>query len=119
MNNHDTSLGDGEIVSLTSSVAGVTINPSANIGLTGGVSPNITISYPLTPRPVHPRITITPDEWLKYKKDDIRCPSGTGCGTPDFLLHFLTQGLKWKGTGNTGHVIETEPSVNINKRINW
>jgi hypothetical protein len=119
MNSHDTSLGDGEIISLTSSVTGVSINPAVNISLTGGVTPDITISYPVTGRPIHPTIMISPDEWLKYKKDDTRCPSGSDCGKPDFLLHFLTQGLRWKGTGKTGHVIETEPNINKNKRINW
>jgi len=113
---HKSLNGDGQITQLTSDVAGVVFNPAqpAPIGLdNNGSTGTITISYPLTPRPVHPRITITPDEWLKYS------PDAAANGLPAFTLHFLTQGLRWKGTGKTGHVVESEPSTGDNNRLNW
>ena len=118
MEDHLSSNNDGNITELNTTVAGVVINGGSNRALNltfdnnGSTSP-ITIYYPLTPRPVHPVFVITPDEWLKYNAD----PSKNGL--PEFTLHFLSQGLKWKGTGKTGHVIETEPTIKPSKRLNW
>ncbi len=78
-----------------------------------GQHPDIDITYPLTGRPVHPVIHINPDEWLKYN------PDVSKNGLPEFTIHFLNQGLKWKGEGQTGHVVDTEPSTGTNQRINW
>ena len=114
MQAHLSSLGDGQVDSLSTTVPNVTISPSSNVSFdANGSSSTITISYPLSNRPVHPNIVITPDEWLKYDADS------TKNGLPDFVIHFLNQGLKWKGKGQTGHVVETEPSVESSGRINW
>ena len=106
---------DGKITQLTSSVTAVSIVPANNIlfNSNGSTSP-VTFTYPAaSPRPVHPKITIYPEEWLRYDTDP------TKLGNPEFMLHFLTQGLKWKGTGKTGHVIETEPTIHKNQRLGW
>ena len=115
---HDSTMGDGLVLELNASVSAVSIdgggNSKQNIALDdNGSSTSITITYPLQPRPKHPVFTIIPDEWLKYDSN----PDNDGI--PRFILHFLTSGLKWKGTGQTGHVIETEPTTNSNKRLNW
>jgi hypothetical protein len=104
---------DGEVISLTSDVNDVAIDPYASISLENGISADIEIRYPLSPRPVHPVFSITPDEWLKFNTD----PALNGI--PTFTLHFLTQGLKWKGTGKTGNVIQSQPTINQNRRLNW
>ncbi len=106
---------DGLVLTLTSDVSGVTISPSANIAMdTNGSSAPITISYPISStRPVHPVFTITPDEWLKFSTDT------AAAGLPKFQLNFLSAGLKWKGKGKTGNVIETEPTIKQNRRLNW
>jgi hypothetical protein len=116
MPNHLSSNGEGQVNSLavTNGVSGVSITPNSNITFdTNGTTGIITIIYPTTSlRPVHPHFTITPDEWLKYDNGDVT-------GLPDFVIHFLTQGLRWKGKGQTGHVIETEPSTQSSGRLNW
>ncbi len=106
---------DGLVLSITSDVAGVIITPNTNIAMdTNGSSGAITIKYPLDKtRPAHPIFTITPDEWLKFSTDP------TAAGLPKFQLNFLSKGLKWKGTGKTGNVIETEPTIKQNRRLNW
>jgi len=106
---------DGLVLSLTSDVSGVTINPSTNIAMdSNGSSSDITISYPRSnTRPVHPLFTIAPDEWLKFSTDP------AAAGLPKFQLNFLSKGLKWKGTGKTGNVVETEPTIKQNRRLNW
>lgn len=117
MENHLSSSGDGQVDSLATSVTTVSIsgsNPLNNITFdSNGSTSSITLSHPLAGRPVHPVFVITPDEWLKYN------PDVSKNGLPEFIIHFLTQGLKWKGEGQTGHVIETEPSVGSSERINW
>lgn len=112
---HNSSSGDGNISSITTVTPGVTINPSANILMdNNGSSGTITIAYPLSqPRPIHPVFLVTPDYWLRYD------PVPSHNGIPRFTLHFLNSGLKWKGSGQTGHVIETEPSTKPSKRLNW
>ncbi len=116
MPNHLSSNGEGQVngIAVTNGVSGVSIAPNSNITFdTNGTTGIITITYPTTStRPVHPVFTITPDEWLKYDNND-------STGLPDFVIHFLTQGLRWKGKGETGHVIETEPSTQSSGRLNW
>ena len=116
MPNHLSSNGEGQVngIAVTNGVSGVSISPNSNITFdTNGTTGIITITYPTTStRPVHPVFTITPDEWLKYDNND-------STGLPDFVIHFLTQGLRWKGKGETGHVIETEPSTQSSGRLNW
>ncbi|AKF24393.1 hypothetical protein YH65_02520 [Sulfurovum lithotrophicum] len=115
MKDHLSSNGDGQISSLATAQAGVSISPNSNITFdTNGTTGTITITYPLSStRPVHPVFQITPDEWLKYDSN----PANNGI--PEFIIHFLTQGLKWKGKGETGHVMETEPSTQSSGRLNW
>ena len=114
---HHSSLGDGNVSLLAPSVplANLSISPSSNITIdTNGSSSGITISYPTTPRPVHPVIVITPDEWLKYNPD----PGKNGL--PEFQLNFLNAGFYWKGIGRTGHVVDTNnTSYAPNNRIGW
>jgi hypothetical protein len=105
---------DGEVLSLTADNSDVAIDPSTYISLENGISADIEIRYPLSAnRPAHPVFSITPNEWLRFNTD----PALNGI--PTFTLHFLTQGLKWKGTGKTGNVIQTQPTINQNKRLNW
>ena len=114
MTNHLSSLGDGQVNTLSTTVPGVGISPSSNITFdSNGSTGLIDITYPLTNRPVHPVIVIDPDEWLKYN------PDVSKNGLQEFTIHFLNQGLKWKGEGKTGNVVETEPSTGSNQRINW
>ena len=114
MESHLSSLGDGQVNNLSTTVPGVSISPSSNITFdSNGSTSNIDITYPLTGRPVHPVIVIDPDEWLKYNPDVLKD------GLPEFTIHFLNRGLKWKGEGETGHVVDTEPSTGSNQRISW
>jgi hypothetical protein len=112
---HNSSSGDGNISSITTVTPGVTINPSTNILMdNNGSSGTITIAYPLSqPRPIHPVFLVAPDYWLRYD------PVPSHNGIPRFTLHFLGGGLNWKGTGKTGHVIQTQPTPIPNKRLNW
>ena len=115
MKDHLSSNGDGQIISLTTTQAGVTISPSSNITFdSNGTTGTISITYPVTStRPVSPVFSITPDPWLKYDAN----PANNGI--PNFIINFLTQGLRWKGKGETGHVIETEPTTQSSGRLNW
>jgi len=117
---HDSTKGEGQLLDLSSSVNGVSFAPAPSINdsttaldfSNNGITQAVTISYPLVPRPVHPVITMTPDPWLKFEEGD-------AAGLPSFVLHFLTQGLMWKGTGNTGNVISTQPGTSVSPRLNW
>lgn len=117
MGSHLSASGDGQVNSLSTTTSGVTINgtnPLNNVTFdTNGSTSNISFAYPLTGRPVHPVFVIDPDEWLKYDSN------ASKNGLPEFIINFLTPGLKWKGEGKTGHVVETEPSTGSNSRINW
>jgi hypothetical protein len=107
---------DGVIRQITSSLAGVAITPSSNnIQFSNnGTTLPITLTYPLNrPRPASPTFTIQADEWLRFDSDPSKL------GNPTFILHYLTQGLKWKGTGKTGHVIQTQPTIRHNQRLGW
>jgi len=113
---HSSILGDGQVISMAplAALPSLSISPDSNIGFdSNGSTATISISYPTTGRPVHPVIVITPDEWMKYNPD----PSKNGL--PEFILHFLNSGIRWKGVGHTGNVVETEPSGASNKRIGW
>lgn len=114
MENHFSSAGDGQVNTLSTTVMGVGISPSSNLTFdANGSTATIDITYPLTGRPVHPVLSVDPDEWLKYNPDISKN------GLPEFTIHFLNQGLKWKGEGETGHVVDTEPSTRSSQRINW
>ncbi len=115
---HKSSWNDGEIVELNSSISNVqmnSLNPLTHIAMdTNGSSSDITIRYDASyTRPAHPRFVIAPDVWLKYD------PVTSRDGNPVFTLHFLNSGLKWKGTGRTGHILKTEPVSKPNRRLNW
>lgn len=101
---------------------GATVNPFNNIPLdNNGSSPAITIHYPpigVSPRPEEVKIWITPQEWLKYNPAIVN-PADPHYGEPSFSIFFQNWGLKWKGEGKTGNVIQTEPSTIQNQRINW
>jgi hypothetical protein len=113
MSSHNPVL-DGQVNSLTTTTSGVSITSNSNIRFdTNGTSGIITIAYPILGRPVYPVIVVSPDEWLKYN------PDASKNGFPEFTIQFLNQGLRWKGKGKTGHVIETEPRLNPSPRINW
>ena len=116
MATHTSASNDGQINSLSTTVSGVTLNgvsPLNNLTFdSNGSTAGVTIAYPLAGRPVHPVIVIDTDEWLKYS-------TTRADGKPTFTLHFLTQGLRWKGKGNTGNVIQTEPSNKSTQRLNW
>ncbi len=112
---HTSANGDGQINTITTALSGVSITPGSNITFdTNGTTGAVTITYPTTStRPVHPLFIVTPDEWLKYNSDSSKN------GLPQFIINFLTQGLRWKGKGETGHVMETEPSTKSSGRLNW
>ncbi len=115
MKDHLSSNGDGKIISVSTPQPGVTISPNSNITFdNNGTTGTITITYPISStRPVHPVFSITPDPWLKYD------PNPANNGIRNFTINFLTQGLRWKGKGKTGHVIQTEPTTQSSGRVNW
>ncbi|MBD3790870.1 MAG: putative Ig domain-containing protein [Campylobacterales bacterium] len=117
MASHSSILGDGQVNSLSTTEPSTTlnnVNPLNNITFdSNGSSATITIAHPIPGnRNVSPEFIINPDEWLKYNRNNAD-------GLPRFTIHFFLQGLRWKGEGKTGHVVETEPGGGENKRINW
>jgi hypothetical protein len=105
---------DGRVNTLSTTTPSVTIAPNNNITFNNNGSTGIiNIGYPIIGRPVYPVFVIHPDEWLKYNPDPLKN------GLPDFTIQFLNRGLRWKGKGKTGHVIETEPNLKPNPRMNW
>ncbi len=115
MENHIAAL-DGNVTRLKADHNGIIelpINTDITFDSNGSTS-DLTFTYPYgQPRPGNFVITITPDAWLKYNPDPAKK------GLPEFSIHYLLQGLKWKGEGRTGHVIGTDPYSGENKRLNW
>ncbi len=107
---------DGQINSLNANITGITELPISSILFdNNGSTSGIKLTYPIgRTRPGEFVLTITPDLWLRYKKGDFE-------GLPTFSIHYLLQGLRWKGEGNTGHVITIEPYQGKAKfkRMNW
>jgi len=104
-------------VTLSANILGISELPVALTSISfenNGSTSDITLTYPIAnARPKDFILTITPDEWLKYDKDPLKN------GLPTFSIHYRSQGLRWKGEGDTGHVISTQPYSGENKRMNW
>jgi hypothetical protein len=114
MSDHNTT-GAGLIHRLNPSETGINELPMNNVTFdSNGSTAAFDLTYPsANPRPKDVIITIIPDEWLNFN------PADPTTGNPTFSIHYLFQGLKWKGEGKTGHVVETQPFSGENKRINW
>jgi len=104
-------------VTLSADISGISELPVPLSSITfdnNGSSADITLTYPIgNVRPKDFVLTLTPDEWLKYD------PIAAKNGLPTFTIRYRTQGLRWKGEGDTGHVINTQPSSGDNRRMNW
>ena len=104
-------------VTLSANTPGISELPVPLSSITfdnNGSTSDITLTYPVAnARPKDFTLTLTPDEWLKYDPDPLKN------GLPTFSIHYRTQGLRWKGEGDTGHVINTQPNSGENKRMNW
>lgn len=100
--------GDGMVNTLSTVTAAANISLTNNIFLdNNGSSPIINITYPLNAtRPIDIRINIGADPWLTF--------------APDFTARFLSRGFRWKGEGNTAHVIDDRNTSQIGSgRTNW
>jgi len=79
---------------------------------TNGSTASITIEHPMAGRPASPEIIIDTDPWLYHS-------TTRADGRPSFTPDFLIQGLRWKGAGTTGNVVETEPTTIKSERMSW
>ena len=119
MSGHQSALGDGKVTTLSvestdpSGHAGdVSISNTGPILFTNGVYTTDTLGCAFDKRPLKATFVLDPDEWLKYNP-------GNADGRPRFDLYFLREQLNWKGMGETGHVISTEPHHNQSGRMGW
>jgi len=109
-----TSLSDNPVSGIGGLPRGIDLLDDNN----GSTPPDITLTW-TGARPKSTEIIITPDVWLKYNPFTVgTCPDGSS-GCPTFSIDFLSQGLRWKGEGKTGHVIGTEPGARASERMNW
>ena len=120
MKDHQSALGDGEVqkfevesvVSTVGTKSDVTITDSGPLLFASGVYSHETLGCPFNKRTLKATFVITPDEWLKHNPNNAD-------GLPRFDIIFIRRGLQWKGMGETGHVISTEPSSKTNRRLGW
>ena len=108
MDAHNSSAGLGMVSQLVYT-PGATVTPNLNLAFSNGVSTSpVTIAYGLSnPRPFAVHVQIVPDPWLLYVPDE------------NFTVLFDREMLRWKGKGQTGNVILTEPNTDNSHRINW
>ena len=121
MQGHQSASGDGEIKDFkveSTDPAGhkgdvnITNTGTLPLQFVNGIYSKSTLSVPFNKRTVKATFVITPDEWLKHN------PGNTD-GLPRFDIIFIKSGLQWKGMGETGHVIGTEPTHNNKGRLGW
>ncbi|HFQ61611.1 MAG TPA: hypothetical protein ENK39_04840 [Epsilonproteobacteria bacterium] len=112
MRTHSTLAGDGQIngLSITSATfGGILMNPNQNtaIGIENNGTVGVTFTYPLNAtRRNDAVITIQADPWLLYD--------------PTFNISFRNAAFRWKGVGQTGHVIDANATTDSSsKRLNW
>jgi hypothetical protein len=119
---HNSVDGTGEVIELKvsatsgkASISDIGVSPNSHLKFTGGSFSASTLSCPLnsSKRNTTATFQIIPDEWLKYNTD----PSKNGL--PEFDIKFILEQLNWKGMGETGHVINTEPNHNKKGGFGW
>ncbi len=109
---HDSDQGDGRLESVKDQSGStiLSIDPDSNVDLNNPT--NITVTIPTgAVRPYTTTIQLTPDvPWLDW---------AAGSTPIDPIVNFLGGG-GWAGKGNTGMVVDTNASSDINnKRIGW
>ncbi len=104
---------DGNITLVANNGANVT--PSVVINNSAGVDSTVVVDDGgITTRPLDVNITFgtATNRWLIYNKDKNETP------IPFYRVRFIDQS-DWAGHGDTGHVVDSDTSIQKNRRLGW